>query len=94
MVNSPLQIRGAKMADDQVNDKDGPAEDQKGSAESHPHRRAILQALGAAPVILTLTSRLAHGYEQSASQDPCYVPRNPNTPPPDPDQCDKPPPGT
>ncbi len=58
-------------------------------------RRAVLRALAGAPVILTLSSSLAQAESAIGPSDPCYVPRNdPTTPPPDPDLCPDPPPGT
>ena len=65
-------------------------------------RRAVLSALAGAPVILTLSSSLAQAQSAPGPSilDPlgkCSVPRNPNAPPPEPEECDPPlgpPPGT
>ncbi len=71
----------------------------EGKLEGNDHallRRAILSALAGAPVILTLSSSFAQAAsEPGDSLDPCYVPRNdPTAPPPDPELCPDPPPGT
>ncbi len=57
-------------------------------------RRAVLSALAGAPVILTLSSSLAQAQSVAGpSIIACSVPRNPNAPLPNPQDCPAPPPG-